>query len=292
MRKRNLPSIFFFPVAVALYIHVGQIAALAQTGAGGKQMKKDDLYLSVARRLNALNESPSSAVANELDTVIEVTNITMRSDGKAEATVKERAPSDDGKSTRLVFAPPAAGDTEEKWTWEQFENNRRFYPVDKLFPYAKDELGKQKQATVTGWSAFIGSINKQAEAASRALETAKAILKAEPEPLAGVKGVREALTEAMKENRMDDVLNAYRDLNQRSEAIAALGDTMTDLKANDAYLRLVDEFKKSVEATSAARKTYLQAVTAYNEAIVRLPFSLVAYALEFHKIEANISEDQ
>lgn len=292
MRKRNLPSIFFFSVVVALYIYVGQVAALAQTGAGGKQMKKDELYLSVARRLNALNESPSSAVANELDTVIEVTNITMRSDGKAEATVKERAPSDDGKSTRLVFAPPAAGDTEEKWTWEQFENNRRFYPVDKLFPYAKDELGKQRQATVTGWSAFIGSINKQAEAAGRALETAKAILKAEPEPLAGVKSVRDALTEAMKENRTDDILNAYRELNQRSESITTLGDTITDLKANDAYLRLVDEFKKSVEATNAARKTYLQAVTAYNEAIVRLPFSLVAYALEFHKIEANISEDQ
>src|SRR5262245_14898562 len=216
MRKRNLPSIFLFAVAAALSVWIGQIGALAQAGSGGKQMKKDELYLSVARRLNALNESPSSAVANELDSVIEVTNLTMRPDGKAEATVKERTPSDDGKSIRLVFAAPAAGDTEEKWTWEQFENNRRFYPVDKLFPYAKDELGRRKQAIVTGLSSFIGSINKQAEAASRALETAKAILKADPEPLAGVKSVREALAEALKENRTDDILNAYRELNQRT----------------------------------------------------------------------------
>jgi hypothetical protein len=292
MPKRNLPSIFFFPVVVALSICIGQIAALAQTGAGGKEMKKDELYLSVARRLNALNETPSSAVANELDTVIEVTNLTMRPDGKAEATVKERTPSDDGKSIRLVFAPPAAGDTEEKWIWEQFENNRRFYPVDKLFPYAKDELGRHKQATVMGWSAFIGSINKQAEAAIRTLETAKAILKSDPEPLAGLKGVREALAEAVKENRTDDILNAYRELNQRAESIETLGDTLTDLKANDAYLRLVDEFKKSVEASNTTRKNYLQVVAAYNETILRLPFSLVAYALEFHKIEANISEGQ
>jgi hypothetical protein len=30
------------------------------------------------------------------------------------------------------------------------------------------------------------------------------------------------------------------------------------LKANDAYLRLIDEFKNSINATNAARKNYLQ----------------------------------
>src|SRR5262245_19319704 len=102
MLKRSLPSIFSLLGAAALFIWIGQAAALAQTGAGGKQMKKDELYLSIARRLNAVNESPSSAVANELDAVIEVTNITTLPDGKAEATVKERTASDDGKATRLI----------------------------------------------------------------------------------------------------------------------------------------------------------------------------------------------
>jgi LemA protein len=295
MRKRNLPSIFLFAVAAALSVWIGQIGALAQGGSGGKQMKKDELYSSVARRLNALNESPSSAVASELDTLIEVTDLTMRPDGKAEATIKERAPSDAaqaGKSIRLVFAPPAADDKEEKWTWEQFENNRRLYPVDKLFPYAKDELGKRKQATVAGWNALVAAINKQGEAAIRALETAKAVLKIDPPPLVGVRGTRSALTEAAKENRTENILNAYREMNQQTESIVTLGDTYTDLKANDAYLRLIDEFTKSVEATKAARKNYLQTVAAYNETILRLPFSLVAFGLEFHKIDANISEDQ
>jgi hypothetical protein len=295
MRKRNLPAIFSFVVLAALSVWIGQIAALAQTGAGGKQMKKDEIYLSIERKLNALNESSSSTVANELDSVIEITNLTMRPDGKAEATVKERTLSDDaraGKSIRLVFGPPAPEDKEEKWTWEQFEDNRRLYPVEKLFPYTKDELGKRKQATVVGWTAFISAINKQVEAASRAMETAKAILKADPAPLAGLKGVRESLAEATRENRTDDILNAFRELNQQTESIATLGDTQTDLKANDAYLRLLDEFKKSVEATNTARKNYSQAVAVYNEAILRLPFSLVAYGLEFHKIEASISTDQ
>ncbi|HEY8461082.1 MAG TPA: LemA family protein [Blastocatellia bacterium] len=295
MRKRNLPAIFHFMpflTAAALSMWIGQAIALAQTGSGAKTMKKDELYLSIARRLNSVSETPSSAVANELDTVIEVTNLTMLPDGKAEATVKERSPSNDGKSIRLIFAPPAAGDAEEKWTWEQFENNRRFYPVEKLFPYAKDELGRRKQATVSNWNEFIAAISKQSEAANRALETAKAVLKADPPPLAEVKGVRQALAEAVKENRIDDILNAYRELNQQTEPVTALGDAYADLKANDAYLRLTDEFKKSIEATNAARKNYLQAVAAYNEAILRLPFSLVAYGLEFHKIEASISEDQ
>jgi hypothetical protein len=90
MRKQNLPSILSFPIAAALFIWIGQSGALAQTGAGGKQMKKDELYLSIARRLNEVTESPSSAIANELDAVIEVTSLTTLPDGKAEATVRER----------------------------------------------------------------------------------------------------------------------------------------------------------------------------------------------------------
>jgi LemA protein len=245
-------------------------------------------------RLNALNDSPVSAIVPELDGVIEVTNVTMRADGRAEATVRERTPSSaayTNKSTRLIFAPPAPGDKNQRWIWQEFEENRKFYPVDKLFPYAKDELGKRKQVTVATWNAFLAAINKQGEAASKALETAMAVLKAEPPPLAAVKSARAALAEAMKENKTEEIINAYRELNQQTEPITTLGDTYTDLKANDAYLRLIDEFKNSINATNVARKNYAQSVAAYNEAILRLPFALVAYGLEFHKIEANISEE-
>src|SRR5262245_5911429 len=292
MRKQNLLSIFFFAIVIASFVRIG---ALAQAGSGGKQMNKDELYFSIGRRINALNDSPVSAIVSELDTVIEVANLTMRPDGKAEVTVKEREASSaayTNKSIRLLFTPPPEGDKDEKWTWEQFEDNRKFYAVDKLFPYAQGELGKRKQTTTAAWTAFIGAINKQGEAANKVLETAKAILKADPAPLAAVKSARAALTEAMKENTTDDALNAYRELNQQTEPITTLGDAQTDLKANDAYLRLIDEFKNSINATNAARKNYLQTVSAYNEAILRLPFSLVAYGLQFHKIEASISEDQ
>lgn len=291
MRKRNLLSIFFFAVIIALSI---QLSALAQGAPGAKQMKNEEVYFSVAVRLNALNDSPVSAIVPELDGVIEVTNVTMRPDGKAEATVRERAPSSaayTNKSTRLLFAPPAPGDKNQRWIWQEFEENRKFYPVDKLFPYAKDELGKRKQLTVSSWNAFLGAINKQGEAASKSLETAMAILKSEPQPLPLVKAARAALAEAMKENKTEEILDAYRDLNQQTEVITTFADTYTDLKANDAYLRLIEEFKNSVNVTNAARRAYTQAVAAYNESLLRLPFTLVAYGLEFHKIEANIPED-
>ncbi|MCG3162370.1 MAG: hypothetical protein JMDDDDMK_03620 [Acidobacteria bacterium] len=291
MRKRNLLSIFFLVFVAASFV---QLDAMAQADGGGKRMKNEEVYFGVAVRLNAINDSPVSAIVPELDGVIEVTNVTMRPDGKAEATVKERAPSSaayTNKSTRLIFSPPAPGDRNQRWIWEQFEENRKFYSVDKLFPYAKDELGKRKQLTVAGWNAFLGAINKQGEAASKALETAMAILKTAPAPLTGVKSARTALAEAMKENQTEDILNAYRELNQQTEAITTLGDTYTDLKANDAYLRLIEEFKNSVNVTNAARKGYAQSVAAYNESLLRLPFGLVAYGLQFHKIEANISEE-
>jgi LemA protein len=291
MRNRNLFPILFLTVVTTFTL---QISALAQAAPGGKQMNKEEPYFSIARRLTAINESPVTAIVNELDTVIEITGVTMRPDGKAEVTVKERAPSSaayTNKSTRLLFAPPAPDDKQEKWGWDQFEENRKFYPVDKLFPYAKDELNKRKQMTVAGWNAFLAALGKQGEAGGKALETAMAVLKAEPPPLAGVKSARAALAEAMKENKTEDILNAYKDLNQQTEPITALGDAYPDLKANDAYLRLVEEFKNSINMTNAARKNYVQSVAAYNEAITRLPFALVAYGLQFNKIEPNITEE-
>jgi hypothetical protein len=206
MSKRNLLSIFFFAIVMALFVRTG---AMAQAASGGKQMNKDELYFSIGRRINALNESPVSAVVSELDTVIEITNMTMRPDGKAEFTVKEREASSaayTNKSIRLLFAPPAAGDKDEKWTWVEFEDNRKFYTVDKLFPYAQTELNKRKQTTAAAWNAFVSAINKQGESANKVLDTAKAILKADPAPQAAVKNARNALTEAMKENKSEEIL--------------------------------------------------------------------------------------
>ncbi len=292
MRRRVMFSILALVIVIGLAgVQANAQARQAAPPANGKEMKRDEVYFSLARKINSINESQISAVVAELDGVIEVTDITLLPDGKAEATVKERAPSNAAntqKSIKLHFTPPATG---EKWTWEEFENNRRFYPVDRLFPYVQNELNKRKQATVGGWNAYLGAMVKQGEAASKVLDTAKAIIKVEPPPTPVITASRKAMADAMKENKQQEILMAYNDLSGQTEAITLLGDSYPDLKANDAYLRLLEEFKNSVNVTNAARKNYVQAVDVYNESLLRLPWALAAYGLQFTRIEPKVTAE-
>jgi LemA protein len=294
MRQQTMLSILvlIFALAAAGPSVWAQAGAPQQAPAtNAKPIKRDEVYFSIARLINSLNESQVSAIVSELDGVFEVTNITVRTDGKSEVTIKERATSNASstqKSIRLVFAPPATGD---KWTWVQFEDSRTFYPVDRIFTYAKDALGKRKQSTVTAWGAFLAAVVRQGEAASKALDTAKAVLKAEPPPTTAVTAARKALAEAMKENKQEETITAYNDLSAQTEPIMTLGDNYPDLKANDAYVRLLEEFKNTVNVTNAMRKAYVQSVDAYNESLVRLPLALVAYGLQFTKIEAKLTAE-
>lgn len=268
-----------------------QAAPQASPPANAKPIKRDEVYFSIARLINSVNDAQISALVAELDGVFEVANIATRTDGKAEVTIKERAVSNASstqKSIRLVFTPPPSG---EKWTWVQFEDSRTFYPVERIFAYAKDTLGKRKQTTAATWGAFLAAVVRQGEAANKVLDTAKAILRVEPPPTPAVTAARNALAEALKENKYEDIVNAYNDLSAQTEPIVKLGDSYTDLKANDAYVRLIEEFKNAVNVTNAMRRNYVQSVDAYNESLVRLPLALVAYGLQFARIEAKVTAE-
>jgi len=296
----------FSTVVIVVFAMLSGLSAMAQTRQASppvqaptastpqtpaKQIKRDEVFFSIARLINSQNESPVSAISAEVDGVIEITAINYRPDGKAEVTVKERTPSSaafTNRSTRLLFAPPATG---EKWTWVEFEEGRRFYPVERLFPFVQSELNKRKQATVTSWNAFLASITKQGEAATKLLETARAVVKADLVLAQPVLSARNALAEAVKENKYEETITAYNDLSAQTDPINALGDTYGDLKANDAYLRLSEEFKNAVNATNAARKNYVQSVDAYNESLVRVPFAFLAYGLQFTRIEAKVTSE-
>ena len=287
MTKNSIRSSLIL-LSLTMIVSVGPML-LAQAPAP-KAMSKDEVFFSIARRINSVSESPVSAIVTELDGLIEVTSIAAEADGKALVTVREKAPSNavsTNKSTRMRFAPPPTG---KDWAWVEFEENRKFYPVEKLFPYAKDELNRRKQLTANKWSAFVTSIGKQGEAATKAMETAKAVIKADPPPLAALMTLRATLSEAVKENNKDGIIGAYQELSQQADPITALADTYSDLKANDAYLRLIEEYKNTINLTAAARREYVQSVAAYNEILLRLPYTLVAYGLGFTRIEANIDE--
>src|SRR5262245_14191831 len=122
--KSQFIIVFSFLVAFS----TDQLNVHAQTPAAKetKEMVKDEVYLSIARRIISVSESPVTAITGELDGVMEVVSITKEADGKSLVTIKETAASDAPKSIRLKFTPPPEG---HQWTWVEFEENRRFYPV-------------------------------------------------------------------------------------------------------------------------------------------------------------------
>ncbi len=126
-------------------------------------------------------------------------------------------------------------------------------------------------------------MTNQADAAFKVLETAKAIIKSDPPPLAPVTAARAALAEARKGTDADAIIAAHKQVAQVVEPVAALADSFQDLKANDAYLRLQEDFANAQKNLVTARKDYLGAVAAYNDILQRLPFALAAFGLGFHQ---------
>jgi LemA protein len=271
---------------------IGQIG-LAQAP-GARTIGKDEVFFSIARRIKQVSESPVSAIVTELDGLIEVTAIAAETDGRSLVTVREQTPASAAfpvKSTRMRFAPPAAGGNGKDWTWVEFEENRKFYPIDKLFPYVKDELSRRKQATTTKWNALIGTVGKQREAAFKAMETAKVVIKADPPVMANLTTLQVGLEQAIKDGDQEAIISVYQEIKQQAEAVTALAETYPDLKANDAYLRLIETYTESINQTTRAQKDYVQSVEAYNEILLRLPFTLVAYGLGFTRLEPRLEAE-
>jgi hypothetical protein len=271
--------------AVLLMVTLSWVVPASQL----KPPTKDEVYFSIARRVNKQSESPVSGIVNALDEVIEVGAITLTSDGKAMVAVAEKAPSTSSvqnKGARLIFAREG-----DKWEWEQFEDNRKFYPVDKLFPYTKEQLERRRQLTSARWAVFVDNMSKPGDAAVRALETAKALLQAEPPPLAALAAARNAFAAARVKNEADAILAANRDLVRAVEPVLTLADGYEVLKTNDAYLRFVEEVKQTQANLIASRKEYIGTVEQYNDSIQRLPFALVAFGLGFTKLEPKTDDN-
>lgn len=265
---------------------------LAFAQAPAKKMTKDDVLRAIAAQVITQSESPVTSIIGALDDVIEIGEITVSpKDGKYSAIVKEKAPASSSsvnKEIPLIFAAQPDG----TWKWEQFKNDSKFYPIDKLFPYSKDFLTRSRDGVGVSWKKYLDSLTAEGEAAFKVLDTAKAVIKKDPEPLAAVKTAREALKKAREANDVDALKAAYKDLTQAVEPIAKLTDDFPDLKTNDAYLRLNEALENAKKQVKAAREDYLNNVNLYNDRILRLPFTLTAFGFGFTKMEPQIELEQ
>ncbi|MBS1807048.1 MAG: LemA family protein [Acidobacteria bacterium] len=269
---------------------LASVTSFAQAPA--KKMTKDDVFRAIAAQVITQSESPVTSIIGALDEVIEVGEITVSpKDGKFSAVVKEKTPAvtiSVNKEIPLIFAAQPDG----TWKWEQFKNDSKFYPIDKLFPYAKDFLTRSRDGVGVTWKKYLDSLTAEGEAAHKLLDTAKAVIKKDPEPLAALNTAREALKKAREANDTDALKTAYKDLTQAVEPIARLTDELPDLKANDAYLRLNDGLEAAKKQVKSAREEYLNSVNLYNDRILRLPFTLTAFGFGFTKMEPQIEVEQ
>ncbi|NOT60189.1 MAG: hypothetical protein HOP19_08185, partial [Acidobacteria bacterium] len=124
----------------------------------------------------------------------------------------------------------------------------------------------------------------------KALETAKAVIKSDPPMLSQWQGFRTALNDALKNNDQDALLYTDRDIASNSDGIVNLADTYPDLKANDAYLRLIEEFKGAINGTNGGKRDYVETVKVYNDTLVRLPYALVASGIDYVRIEPKVED--
>ena len=142
------------------------------------------------------------------------------------------------------------------------------------------------------WKRFLGAMTAEGEAAFKLLDTAKVVIKKDPEPLAAVNAARAAIKKALESNDAETIKAACKELHQAVEPIAKLIDDNPDLKANDAYLRLNEAFETAKKNLVAARNEYLTGVNIFNDKIQRLPFTLVAFGFGFTKLEPQIEVEQ
>jgi LemA protein len=265
---------------------LSSFVTLAQAPA--KKMTKDDVFRAIAAQVLTQSESPATSIIGALDEVIEIGDITLNpKDGKWQAIVKEKAPSNASSVNQaipLIFAAQPDG----TWKWEEFKNGAKFYPIDKLYPYAKDFLVRSRDGVGVGWKKYLAALTAQGEAAFKALDTAKAILKKDPEPLAAVNTARASLKKAIESGDVDALKAAHKELTQAVEPITKLTDEFPDLKTNDAYVRQAEAVEAAKKQLKAARDEYVSGVNQYNDRLLRLPFTLVAFGFGFTKMEPQV----
>lgn len=269
----------------SLILILSSIAAFAQAPA--KKPTKDEVYHAMATVIISQSDSPISTVKNVLGETLDVGDSTINpKDGKATVNVKDK--NDGDKSIPMIFALQPDG----LWKWEQFKNDFKFYPVERLFPYAKGELTASRKSVDTVYNQYLQAETNYGDAAFKLLDTAKAVLKKAPEAFAPLNIAREAYKKAQDSKEPDQVKNAIRDLKTSIEPLAHLADENEALKTNDAFLRLSSELEGAKNRTSSARKDYFTRIENYHAKLNQFPFILVAYGLGFTKIEPLLEPEQ
>lgn len=278
------------PILFMLFLF-GTSNAQTQNKVPVRVIEKNDVYLSIASALAIGSEVSPSMIATGVGAFIDIKEITSAPDGNSVVTVIETAASSelgDHKTVRLKFAPPKPNpnpDVEKIWIWKEFEHHSKFYPVEKLLPFATEHIELYKKSVQMKWDAITALLIKHGESGAKILMSAKVIMKAEPELqkeyMDGVAEVAKAIESKDKTN----ILAAYSNLEEYEDSLLDLVESNAELKGNEELGRVVEEYKRTKEAVSTSKDEYVKTIDVYNDVLVRLPYGFITVSKQYMSIE-------
>lgn len=103
---------------------------------------------------------------------------------------------------------------------------------------------------------------------------------------------RNTFAEASKSGDIKGMQEADKLLGQSSIKLMALSEQYPDLKANESFLKLMDQLPSIEEKVAYSRKFYNEAVNTYNKAIQLFPSSIIAGMFNFTRKEFYEADEE
>jgi LemA protein len=150
-------------------------------------------------------------------------------------------------------------------------------------------IGKKNQVT-NAFSAIDVMLKKRFDLLPNLVDTVKQYMSYEGELLGKIVELRSKAINSNVSN--EEKLDIDRQLSSTVKGVMVNVENYPDLKANQNFLNLQSTWTESEEQIAAARRNYNASVTAYNNAIMMFPGSLLAGMLNYQAISVLASSEE
>ncbi|MDR6786004.1 LemA protein [Pedobacter africanus] len=150
-------------------------------------------------------------------------------------------------------------------------------------------IGKRNQVT-NAFSAIDVMVKKRFELLPNLIETVKQYMDYEGSLLGKIVDLRSKAANPNISNA--EKLEIDNQLSSSMKGLMVTVENYPDLKANQNFLNLQSTWTESEEQIAAARRNYNASVTAYNNAIMMFPGSLLAGMMNFQAMEVLTSTEE
>ncbi|MCX5750597.1 MAG: LemA family protein [Candidatus Saganbacteria bacterium] len=127
------------------------------------------------------------------------------------------------------------------------------------------------QQVAQSWSEIQNQLQRRNDLIPNLIETVKGYAKHEKTIFIEVAEARTKLAGALSGNNMDDKISAAQGLNSSLGRLIAIAENYPQLKANETFVRLMDELSGTENRIAVARMRYNESVQTYNNKVKTVP---------------------